>query len=294
MLDSDPGNGFYRFNGSNAVPEGDHRLLNPAEIDRIVDVPHVVDVRGYDVERTCMASATVLHLHSLRDCLSDVDYVVILSAMTIEGARLRRRRRQPEELRREAIAAARDILERQGPAAITLQSVAATLGMAHGNITHHFGTAANLQAAVADEVIAELLEGVRSGVRALRAGSIDEARLVDLIFDTFDQTGVGRLIGWLVATDRSLLGPLIARFGRLPRELADVPTRGSAIAEDDLPAIIESIVTSALGASLIGADLDNALHLPKPFARRRVAQELIRLRAANPECQDTPSNRSAE
>ena len=74
--------------------------------------------------------------------------------MTIEPPR--RRRRHPDELRSEAVGAARDILERFGPAAITLQSVAGALGMAHGSITHHFGTAANLQAAVADVLIEQL------------------------------------------------------------------------------------------------------------------------------------------
>ena len=75
--------------------------------------------------------------------------------MTIEPPR--RRRRHPDELRSEAVGAARDILERFGPAAITLQSVAGALGMAHGSITHHFGTAANLQAAVADDIIESAL-----------------------------------------------------------------------------------------------------------------------------------------
>ena len=70
--------------------------------------------------------------------------------MTIAMISARRRRRQPDELREEAIAAALGILVADGPGAITLQSVAAALGMTHGSITHHFGTAANLQAAVAD------------------------------------------------------------------------------------------------------------------------------------------------
>lgn len=59
--------------------------------------------------------------------------------------------------------------------------------MTHGSITHHFGTAANLQAAVADVLIEQLLAGVRSGACALKAGTIDEAALVDLVFDVFEE-----------------------------------------------------------------------------------------------------------
>lgn len=199
--------------------------------------------------------------------------------MTIEPPR--RRRRHPDELRSEAVGAARDILERFGPAAITLQSVAGALGMAHGSITHHFGTAANLQAAVADDVIGQLLEDVRRGVRALRAGDIDEAGLVDLVFDTFAQTGVGRLIGWLAATDRQMLEPLFSRFSRLPSELAGDTTGGSTVADHELPALVEGIVSGALSASLIGDELDHALGLPRSFAKRRAARQLTLRRGAS-------------
>ncbi|MCI1141279.1 TetR family transcriptional regulator [Sphingomonas sp. WKB10] len=119
--------------------------------------------------------------------------------MTIAMISARRRRRQPDELREEAIAAALGILVADGPGAITLQSVAAALGMTHGSITHHFGTAANLQAAVADGLIEQLLTKVRAGTWALKAGQISEADLVDLVFDSFETTGVGKLIGWLSA-----------------------------------------------------------------------------------------------
>ncbi|MCP6188364.1 hypothetical protein NL437_26965, partial [Klebsiella pneumoniae] len=71
--------------------------------------------------------------------------------------------------------------------------------MTHGSITHHFGTAANLQAAVADLLVEALLLEVRTGTTALKNGTITERDLVDLVFDAFRDTGVAKLIAWLSA-----------------------------------------------------------------------------------------------
>jgi len=199
--------------------------------------------------------------------------------MTIVIDTKRRRRRQPEELRIEAIAAARHILMTDGPAAITLQSVAAALDMAHGNITHHFGSVASLQAAVADTLMADLLSAVRSATTSLRARAITEPDLVDLVFDAFEQNGSGRLIAWLAAQNSAQLISLYERFGRLPAELFDGEPSGAVLEPDDLPPLVASIVISALGASLIGDGVSDALGLSRSFMRERLATDLSRQRA---------------
>jgi TetR/AcrR family transcriptional regulator, repressor for neighboring sulfatase len=160
------------------------------------------------------------------------------------------------------LAAAREILVAEGPGAITLQGVAAALGMTHGSITHNFGT--NLQAAVADSLVEELLFEVCTGTSLLRTGAIDEEALVDRVFEVFERTGVGRLIGWLAGHSSPLLAPLFERFARLPAELSKHETDHAAFAETDLPAIIEGIV----------ADLLKALNLPESFTRDRVGRYL--------------------
>jgi TetR/AcrR family transcriptional regulator, repressor for neighboring sulfatase len=197
-----------------------------------------------------------------------------LSLMTIVTAPARRRRRQPDELRHEAIIAARELLVTDGPSSITLQAVAAALGMTHGSITHHFGAAANLQAAVADGLIEQLLTEVRTGTSALKAGVIAEADLVDLVFDTFEQTGIGKLIGWLSATHSPLLQPLFERFSRLSGEIAGDREEGSAFTQTELPMIIESVVIPALGSALIGSGLLQALNISPNCTRHRVARDL--------------------
>ena len=198
--------------------------------------------------------------------------------MTIAFDSTRRRRRQPDEVRTEAIAAARQLLVAGGPDAVTLQSVAAALNMAHGNIAHHFGSAANLQATLADTLIADMLTAVREGTNRLRAGAITEGDLVDLVFDRFESQGIGRLIGWLAAQGNDQLETMYERLGKVPAELSETTAAGSVLTPEALPKVIAIIVMAGLSASLIGRGMLSALDLPANFSRQRATEYLMRWR----------------
>ena len=74
-----------------------------------------------------------------------------------------RKRVSPEESRGAALAAARELLKSDGAAAVTLQAVAKRVGRTHANLLHHFGTAAGLQRALAEDIaqtVAASIEGV--------------------------------------------------------------------------------------------------------------------------------------
>ncbi|WP_081476852.1 TetR family transcriptional regulator [Sphingomonas sp. PAMC 26605] len=200
--------------------------------------------------------------------------------MTILDASPRRRRRHPDELRDEALAAARRLLLADGPSAVTLQAVARALNMAHGNITHHFGSAAKLQAVLADALIAELLAAVSTGTRRLRSGEIDEADLVDLVFDTFEESGVGRLIGWLAAQRSVQLDTLYHRFAQASRDLSGARDDGAILTDEALSPVIATVVIAALGASLIGPGMSAALGLPVAFMRAQATADFVRQRQA--------------
>ena len=274
MPEGDPRDCIYDIARRCTHPKRGDGFLYPPEIDCVVHMTHVIDIDRSHVERTYMATATFGHFGRPHlSSLTRKPQSHILSLVTIAVAPTRRRR-QPDELRGEAISAAKAILLREGPAAVTLQSVASALGMAHGSITHHFGTASNLQAAVADALVEALLAEVRTGASALKNGAIDERDLVDLVFDAFHDSGVGRLIAWLSAHQSPLLQALFERFGRLSNEIASDRKNGSAFTKDVLPAIIEGVVMPALSSSLIGAELLQALGLDPTFTRLRVAHDL--------------------
>tara|TARA_R100001126_G_C4834754_1_gene153720 strand:+ start:212 stop:841 length:630 start_codon:yes stop_codon:yes gene_type:complete len=197
--------------------------------------------------------------------------------MTIALDTARRRRRNPDDVRTEAIAAARQLLVTGGPDAVTLQSVAGALNMAHGNIAHHFGSAANLQTALADALIADMVAAVREGTNRLRTGAITEADLVGLIFDRFERDGVGRLIGWLAAQGSDRLDTMYRHLAKVPAELGQTP-EGGGLTRDALPKVVAIIVMAALSASLIGPGTLAALELPENFSRERATEYLMRWR----------------
>ena len=68
----------------------------------------------------------------------------------------RRRRRSPDEARAEALDCARRLLIAHGPDGVTLQSVAREIGVTHGNLIHHFGSAAHLQSALMGAMVRDL------------------------------------------------------------------------------------------------------------------------------------------
>ena len=60
-----------------------------------------------------------------------------------------RKRLTPEASKSAALDAARDLLIEAGPQAVTLKAVSGRIGKTHANLLHHFGSAADLQKALA-------------------------------------------------------------------------------------------------------------------------------------------------
>ena len=108
-----------------------------------------------------------------------------------------RRRRTPGEARSEALAAARLLLLEEGPNAITLQRVAAELGMTHSNLLHHFGSAAELQSALMATMVGDLTLALDDAVAHLKSDAGAPRALVDMVFDAFADGGAGKLAAWI-------------------------------------------------------------------------------------------------
>lgn len=125
----------------------------------------------------------------------------------------KRIRRSPADLRAEALAAARRLVRDGGD--LTLKAVADEVGVTYPNISHHFGSSAGLHAAVAEEMVADLLASLRE-----ITGQIEATKprlLVDRVFDRFD-AGLGRVIAWLAQAGES------ARLDPVRAMLADYVT----------------------------------------------------------------------
>src|SRR5918998_527185 len=104
-----------------------------------------------------------------------------------------RERLTPGESRSAALEAARRLLIERGPQAVTLKAVAAEIGKTHANLLHHFGSAAELQAALARSISDRVTARIAEAVEKSRAGEVDPIAIVDQTFDAFGREGAGAL-----------------------------------------------------------------------------------------------------
>ena len=190
-----------------------------------------------------------------------------------------RRRRSPDETRALALEAAQTILVRDGPQALTLQAVAGAIGMTHGNLTHHFGTSAALQAALIIKMGEGLARDVQAATLRLRTGEATAREIVDLVFDALERDGYGRLIAWLSSSGQ--LDRLAPVLGVISGSVKALKACGPTEADREVKgagAITAALLSSALAASLVGPPLQAATGLRSDGLRVVGARELESLR----------------
>jgi AcrR family transcriptional regulator len=181
-----------------------------------------------------------------------------------------RERLNQKDSRLAAIDAARELLIDEGPQAVTLKAVAAKVGKTHSNLLHHFGSAAGLQAELARTIAEQVTASIGQSVERARRGEADPREIVDRTFDAFGKQGAGALAAWMILSgNRDALNPILAAIRALVAQLS-VGHEGHYVAETTL-----SLVLSALGDSLLGEPISEALGLD-PGTARTIAAERIR------------------
>jgi AcrR family transcriptional regulator len=185
-----------------------------------------------------------------------------------------RKRLNPEESRSAALDAARKLLVTRGPQAVTLKAVAAEVGRTHANLLHHFGTAAGLQAELARSIADSVTGSIADAGERARAGETDARDIVDMTFDAFGREGAGALAAWMILSgDREALRPILDSLRSLVAQLS-VGHEDHQVGETTL-----FLVLGALGDSLLGASIAEALGLPRDTARE-LATDRLRARLA--------------
>lgn len=181
---------------------------------------------------------------------------------------IRRERLSPQESRAAALEAARQLLLAQGPQAVTLKAVAAEIGKTHANILHHFGSAAGLQAALAELISQRVCAGIGEAVRKARAHEADPSEIVDRTFDAFGKEGGGALAAWMILSgNRDALNPILDAIHQLVDELVD----------GDRPVHETTLwlVLGAIGDALLGEAMAESLGLPRGRAREVARRQLL-------------------
>jgi len=180
-----------------------------------------------------------------------------------------RKRLSPEESRSVALEAARHILLTRGPQAVTLKAVAAEIGRTHANLLHHFGSAAGLQAELAKSIADRVTGSIGEAVERARAGESDARAIADMTFDAFGKEGAGALAAWMILSgDREALNPILEAIRGLVAQLT-VGHEDHHVGDTTL-----WLVLLALGDSLLGPAIAEALNLDRDTAREAAARRL--------------------
>jgi AcrR family transcriptional regulator len=187
--------------------------------------------------------------------------VLVKQYTKVTGPRGKRKkgrvRRAAGEMRTQALAAARRLIVAGPPHALTMRAVADAAGVTYPNLSHHFGSAAGLHAAIAEQLVRELLDGLRAVGMEMHNQRLEYRLLIDRVFDLFGRDGLGRVLGWLVHSGEAArlepVNQLLAQF------IAD-RARGRPKAEAKRIARVALIVSfAAYAESVVGPALGKVL-----------------------------------
>jgi len=112
-----------------------------------------------------------------------------------------RRRRAPEEAKRELLDAAERLFTEFQPDRVGLKEVAREAGVSHALITHYFGTYGGLIEATLERRLRALREVTLERLRVAGALSRPD-ELIALLFQAFEDPVHLRLMRWLLASER--------------------------------------------------------------------------------------------
>jgi AcrR family transcriptional regulator len=171
-------------------------------------------------------------------------------------------------MRAQALAAARRLIIDGSEQVLTMRAVADAAGVTYPNLSHHFGSASGLHAAIAEDLVRELLAGLRLMGQQVDPQHEDYRRIVDRVFDMFEH-GLGSVLGWLVRSgETARLQPVNALLTEFISERAH-GTHGKRISQVALIVAFAAYAESSVG-SLLGDILGVG-----PAARRRYFAEAL-------------------
>jgi TetR/AcrR family transcriptional regulator, repressor for neighboring sulfatase len=175
----------------------------------------------------------------------------------------KRVRRTPEEARRLILDAAQAAIARTGPEGLRLHDIAATAGVSHPLILHHFGNRAGLVRALIREASAELRDKL---IAAMAEPNVPIEHQLDRVYEAF-HNGLGQRLAWLATVDpdgKDAGSAMIQReIGeRLhARRLAAAPA-GAVVRREDSLFLVHLIATAALGEAIYGGQFRKSAGLP--------------------------------
>lgn len=112
----------------------------------------------------------------------------------------RRKRRTPKEARALILEVAENRLAAHGPEGLKVADVARDAGIAHSTLLHHFGSTAELQKDLVDQMVQRLLRDILEQLSGEKLGGVDGFGILQKVFAVLADRGHARLMAWLMLT----------------------------------------------------------------------------------------------
>lgn len=176
-------------------------------------------------------------------------------------SKLPRVRRSPEAARENILAAAERLLVHQGPQALKLADVAAEAGIANASVLHHFGSIDDVQTALMERMVADLV----ARILAISEVSTEPSPAgAQALFDAFEAPGVARLAAWLEMTGEARRMTMVR--DAVQSVVMKLSARASITPEQAEDLIMVSVVL-AMGVGLFGRSLASLMDKPAGHTR---------------------------
>lgn len=195
-----------------------------------------------------------------------------------------RSRRSHADSREHILSAALTLLAEKGVDRLKLKDVAAAAGVSHPTVLHHFGSIGELQAALMEHMIRDLVAKIMACGPA--PGEEPDPMLgLSALFDAFEAPGAARLAAWLEISGEHRKMAIVRET--ITTIVADsmAPVGWDAASAEELVLLA---TTLALGVGLFGNSL--AEHMGRPSGAARtlalalLAQEFERRRPNGQVC----------
>ncbi len=187
----------------------------------------------------------------------------------------RRKRRTPEEARAHILEIAEMRLAKHGPDGLKVADVAKDAGIAHSTLLHHFGSTADLQRSLVDQMVQRLLNDILEQLSTEKLNEETDRSILERTFEVLADRGHARLLAWLTLTgQREAAGEGVA--DRLLQNVVDTiiaqaEAHGGTLSAEDRQKAKFSVylaAISAIGDGLSGPVLAPLIGLTDKEARQ--------------------------
>ena len=185
---------------------------------------------------------------------------------------MKRRRRTPEQAKKEILLGIEQLLLEEGPNALTLKNIAKKLGVSHPAILHHFGSSQQLlsdfQVNTARKIREDFLQ-----VLSKSTDEVNRLQLIDAVLEKLSDPHNGRLLAYLISSG---VDPFPAQEERGLEMVFSVLFENSTLPIEELKNVLCMVMMCMYAEGMLGEHVRTRLnHQQDPTSFRRWLLQMV-------------------